>query len=737
MVTPFIKPIPNSRGILYATQNGVNDMTMSYGQSNMKFRMSKFALINLPSLQVPNAIGDNAVQVNSAGDRLIYQNASVYGENMIRYFAESYENYCMNLEALLMSNPGYDPSIRRRVSERVFWKWVKELGAVRFRRANALELDGSVVSDDVRFVEEDEITGLGYAYGRVVKYVADIDIVNSVQSQNAYTEIYVYVPKSVGAMPYVLFNSISDSNYSMTDPGEENPDGTLKYAGIDPSLIPNVSYHNVTAATLDEPYLVGRHYDDVHPFQLDTHAYYDYTYDDNYVEWEISGFDPDVSGGVPAMAAGRWFYDPSLTAYSYYTDNRVEYGGISGGIGDARNRVVRRRKLPSGSDVYFFRSCLDGIVIDFDKTHYKAMNENPAIRTFSEFASINGVSDFSYNAVLLYYELYDPENPTDSITNLFGVQFLSMPIQAGTYWKLPSIDKMRPDAFHKVNGNSMSHVVNLKYDTSVEAATQERSVNDYSTFSLDLYVRALTAMRNMTDAYADNLVYITNLSNDVAAQRALLVNSSTRRELESRIANLESAMVANSALFDNTNNVMGMIRQLYQMYDNILSNGTQIRVNYTFDKMELNSMIVLDQQYNWKTSQEENIGSIIGIGTPKILRLSKNTNYFRHYYTTGAPPSPTDIFLSAYADVYINDTDVSWENGQVFDISFSTRIDVGSFGIRVYTDANDTLNTGAVYSASVITLDASYFNSTNDYMPIVRIICVNKATLEFVVDKIR
>ena len=67
-VTPFIKPIPNSRGILYTMQSALNDMTTAFSHDNKRFRMSKFALLNLPSFEVPNVDGSNATQINSTGD---------------------------------------------------------------------------------------------------------------------------------------------------------------------------------------------------------------------------------------------------------------------------------------------------------------------------------------------------------------------------------------------------------------------------------------------------------------------------------------------------------------------------------------------------------------------------------------------------------------------------------------------------------------------------------------------
>ena len=220
----------------------------------------------------------------------------------------------------------------------------------------------------------------------------------------------------------------------------------------------------------------------------------------------------------------------------------------------------------------------------------------------------------------------------------------------------------------------------------------------------------------------------------VNSLKDLMINDTNKRELLLRIGNLESSFNANKALFDTTGNVMGLIQQLYAMYNNILNNNTSISVNYNFDPMVLNSLVILNQQYNWKSDTAANMGDIIAVPGPKTLSLAKYTNYFKHQLYSGG--LPVDISLTDYADVRIDDTLFPWQNGQSFDIAFDTRIDVGSFGIRVYTDAANRTNSGT-YGVRVVMLDGTYFNAANDNRPLIRITCTDKVALQFTIDKIR
>ena len=79
-------------------------------------------------------------------------------------FTESLQNYALNLEELIISDATYDNTTNLTVTERVFFKWLKECGALRFREASVLEQAGTATG--LRFVEEDEVTTGSRQYRR-------------------------------------------------------------------------------------------------------------------------------------------------------------------------------------------------------------------------------------------------------------------------------------------------------------------------------------------------------------------------------------------------------------------------------------------------------------------------------------------------------------------------------------------------------------------------------------------
>ena len=161
-------------------------------------------------------------------------------------FSQSFQSYCLNLESTITGDDNYNSSLKQNVSERIFFKWLKEIGAIRFSPASssqvspALDQNTVVISNDLpltqkRYVEGDAAYGTtgsygmtGAPYNRVVQYVGNLDIVNSVRnSTNAYSEIYVYIPTKDGNTPYVLFKNVVDENYYFDYQWTNNPSNPL------------------------------------------------------------------------------------------------------------------------------------------------------------------------------------------------------------------------------------------------------------------------------------------------------------------------------------------------------------------------------------------------------------------------------------------------------------------------------------------------------------------------------
>ncbi len=698
-VTPLIKPILNKKGIFYTFQSALEDINITLTNSETAVRFSKFALLRIPEFGTPNSPEtDNKFQFMAQGESHLIEGLNV-DQNI--NLAQSFQSYALNFESLLISRPQYNREEKLTVSERVFWKWLKEAGAVRFRDANNLEKNTAVLGTTKRFSEENTTNS---TYNRVVQYVGDIDVVNTIKSKdNSYTEVYVHIPTNVGTTPHVLFDSVTDANY-----------------------FPNMTVGNNPEDPLDIEYLSGRHFNETHPFGLSIKAYYDL--DDAGVYSEISS----TYGGV--ATPGNWFNQTIKNAY--YTDNV----NLSGEYNIAENKFVTKQL--GAASVEYVRSSLDGISIDFNLDNYKLAAENSEIEVFSQFNDYVANKDFQFNAILVYYDTYDPNNldsegnPLDFKTNLYGILFLDQIEQSGLEFSIPYITKYKPDPLNKINGNAFSFKLNLKLDTSIENVLIEKSINDFSTFSLDLFTDVLTEFKQLQTKIGDKLLDLEKLSQDVDKLKDLLINSEDQKEIELRITNVETSLAANQAIFNKTGELTNMIDNANEKIDSIINGTENVEISYASDTIRPGDGIVLDRRTPGRIkiknqNQEYNISnnSITNIFSNNVISLGNFSNYVRHENANNP------IILTRDLEIFIDDSKISWSKGQMLRIVIEDQIIPDIYNLKIKTDALNRLNNG-IYGVTIGLLNDLDFNPSGN-TPIFEIICINPDTLTFKIDKIR
>jgi hypothetical protein len=721
--TPFIRPLQVQGGTFYTFSSSAEDLSFTFNNSVNKFRFSKFALLNLPDINnTSNGSEDNFIRLNGPDSAFLdWANATkniITGDGNID-FSQSFQSYCLNLESTITATDEYDSTLKQNISERIFFKWLRELGAIRFRGADSDEVvptldqntvttvDGLPVTQK-RYAEGDVTGGTTGAYGmtggyynRVVQYVGNLDIVNSVKnSTNTYSEVYVYVPTKDGNTPYVLFKNITDKNY-----------------------YPDYQWTNNPNNPLNDEYLVGRNYDETNPSGLTNLA----IFDDDVLGVPTASY---IDTGVSASSiAGNW-YSPRDTANTYFTDSSFV---------DPSNYILT--KTDNSNSLTYIRSKLDSIGIDFNPNSYQGIISDPSISTLEEFNSTAGASDFEFNAVLIYYDVYDPAIPTDVATNLYGVLFLDDVNTSSGDIFIPRLPKHRPNPVTKLNGNSYGFKINLKFDTDIDQTGVEQAINDYSPFSLSMFMDAMNVLQDASATLNNASVDFINLSDRVTNLENITLSSQTAANLDRRITGLEQTLAANQALFNNTHSIMGLINQNYDMVRAIINNQTSVEVSYNLDLFKQGSGISLDRSTPNEVTvnsinQDFTIGNDMGKGTftqngNNEINLLRFSNYFKHV-NNGNP-----LTLTGDLTIRINDNPANWKNGQRFRLSFGDIIYPGQYFINVLTNSQGKYpisNPSTVsYSTSIITLDNDIFE-TQGYKPVLDIVCIDENNLEFQVD---
>jgi hypothetical protein len=722
--TPFIRPLQVQGGTFYTFSSSAEDLSFTFNNSVNKFRFSKFALLNIPNIDNSSSSETNYIRLNGPDSAFLdWANNTgliITGNGNVD-FSQSFQSYCLNLESTITGTDEYDSALKQNVSERVFFKWLREIGAIRFKPASSNEvaslLDQNTVTviDDLpntqkRYVEGDAAPGTTGSYGlsggpynRVVQYIGNLDIVNSVKnSTNTYSEVYVYIPTKDGNTPTVLFKNVVDKNY-----------------------YPDFQWGNDPVNPLNDEYLFGRNFDETNPSGLTNLA----IFDDDVLGSPTSSY---IDTGVTASSVpGNW-YSPRDTANTYFTDSSFV---------DPSNYIIT--KTDNTNSLTYVRSKLDSIGIDFDPNSYQGIISDPNISTIEEFNATADASDFEFNAVLIYYDVYDPAVPTDVATNLYGVLFLDdVNLSSGDVF-IPRLQKYRPNPVTKLNGNSYGFKINLKFDTDVDQTGVEQAINDYSPFSLSMFMDAMNVLQDASSTLNNASVDFINLSNRVTNIENITLSSQTSANLERRIQGLEQTLAANQALFNNTSSIMELINQNYDLVRAIINNQTSVEVSYNLDLFKQGLGINLDRRTPNEvtvnsTNQDFNIGSDLGKGTltqdgSNEITLINFSNYFKHV-NNGNP-----LTLTGDLTIRINDNPINWKNGQKFRLSFGDIVYPGDYFINILTNSQGKYPLSnpstASYSTTIITLDESMFSS-QDYRPVIDIVCIDSENLRFQVDMI-
>ena len=722
--TPFIRPLQVQGGTFYSFSSSAEDLSFTFNNSINKFKFSKFALLNIPPIDNTDIYGntlkldapDSAFLDYATGaDQIITGNANVD-------FSQSFQSYCLNLESTILSSTDYNSDIKQTVAERVFFKWMKEIGGIRYQQASSTQVspllnqtnitlvDGLPVNQ-IRWVEGDPATGTtgsygltGATYNRVVQYIGNLDIVNSVKNNNnTYSEVYVYVPTKDGNTPTVLFKNNLDVNYPQDYAWTNNP-----------------------ADPLNDDYLQGRAYDELNPSGLTNLA----IFDDAVIGAPTASYINTATTG--STGSGNW-YVPRATATTYFTD-QVFYNPTSWIL----------TKTYSGATQTYVRSQLDSVGIDFDPDSYQQIVSDPSISTIEEFNSTSASADFDFNCVLIYYDVYDPANPVDSATNLYGVLFLDDVQTSGSnIYSIPVLKKYKPNIVTKLNGNSYGFKINLKFDVDIDQTGVEQAINDYSPFSLSMFMDSMNVLQDASSTLNNTASIYASLEQRVSSLENLTLTSNTIFNLNKRIDSLESAFAANQAIFNNTQAIMGLINQNYELTRALINGQTSVEISYNLDLVKQGPGIIVDrsipnQLIIANDNQDYNIGVEGGTVTlsttsNNVIELRPYGNYTKHV-NNGIP-----ITLTSDLVVRLNDTNLKWRRGQVYRFSFGDQIYPGDYNVSFLTDATGaypiSAPSGVPYGTLIVSLTNGEF-AAKDYMPVIDIVCINSENLTFQVDMI-
>ena len=624
MATPLVRTVQEQGGTMFAFASAARDLTRAQGDPDLKFEFSHYALLDLPEVTA-SVNGLNTIQFDNLEDIVGNSYGNVVDAN--RSWSETFQNYALNLEEIIRNDDDFDPVIYKSDAEKIFFKYLQSVGAMRIRSANS----GEAISTIGRYAEEDNASGTGSDYERLVKYLGTVDVVNDKNyAANTYQEVFINVPSSVGNTPVVLFEEDTYNTTSLSLAAGTNIEGRSNH--------------------------------------------------------------PEAGFSIESLVDGSGAYD------------------------------INTNLTP-------------GVGIDFNEQSYYAVNVNSSINTLHDYSQRG--NNFKFNAVLVYYDLYSQSNPGNRATNLYGVLLLDN-FKDGN---IRELIKYKPNAVTGLNGNAYSLKLNIKYNTSLDNVGVENNINDFSTFSMDLFFDTTSVLENAAKLLNQANNRYDGISNRLDVMENAILSSQDAATLKAQVEDLEAQVEAASLNFADEASLLDMITDINRRINSII-NGTiptevQYNTNVIFDgkgtsvdksvpgKIKINNTnqgYRLLRLFDWDGAVQQPITEFdpTTANTNGIYaRLKSFDNMMRISLLPGA--------MASELNIYIDDSIEPWSEGQSLKIVFDSALNLAGYNINIYTNKkNDWSLARQIASAEL-----------RGSKPYIELVCLNETTLTFVADVLR
>lgn len=797
-VTPTYKRMKTNGTSFYAFPGAAEDISAAYQNQNYRMYFSKYILLNFPKQNTNPGTNSNDIyfDFDNAFQKSAFTPPTLnYQDQLI----ESLRNYVANQEVTIkesrLNNTEYfyDNRVLSTPTEKIFWKWCRNLNLIdlepaiagdeyfnnlaEFERLNInddeflpellwkerevvewetsqfyesgvsgysnkleIEFEGTTnfrIDDTIEFIDISNttlisnliysgkrtkvlaiipptqiqgqriVTDITYSsstasdvgsavklsYNRLVQYIGEVNGINNVNEANrSYTEVYAHVPDHTGQTPDILFRTTVDENYR---PNLTFPILPSQYQPeiIGAALNGSINFSSpIVANPSNYP---GSYYG-----QFDTE---DFTY--------------ETSSGDPLRRSGEYF-------------------GVSG---DINNPVA------NGSTV-------DGLVIDFDTTHYVKMNIlGREVTNFDQFNALQVNDqpplDFDFNAILWYYTVEDLNG--NRFSNLYGISFVdnpnNNPVESEVGIRIPTFKKLAANDVQ--DGTSYAFSLNLSFNIvndNPQDTFNPQAIN--SLFSMNLFNEAMRRLGSVNDSYLAIIGEQNNLITEISNLRQLLYTQTDLATINSKISNLENLLRLYSTLqFQSSetieielisnesppvltmNNVDTVYNSVFQVLTSLLYNANgsvPFIVNVPVNKNiliyvtndDVNNIvlpnqdkltILLDKDLSYKQSVD------IIVDCNDLATQNKQLEVFINYKfaSESNPAIETQLFETIDLPVFFNSTTQLvnpaklWSDNKFnIDLSKDFQLTIGGI-LEVPIDANDNLVRNSFREGDVFVLE--------------------------------
>ena len=548
--TPIIMPRKQG-GTFYTFSSAMEDIGLNINESHNCVEISHYVLLDIPNFSNDLIDGDPYLFLKSELDydsKEYTVDSSTQGDFI---FADQFQNYCLNFETVLRNQDNYNYASNKTVSERVFWKWL-------FGR---MKNDNNRFITDGDYIYEDKAKSIAKAFGTISAGSQRTD------DSGLYNETFVQIPSSYGQMR-VLFKKVIDENYL-----EKSYSGTNESRQIE---------------NIDESEITSKESDNVIAFTVDLDEFQYPEYGTIITERSTGSEFKVVNVNNKGQLIGKFIGKPKeIPDSGFLTINGKEKEYSSFDINCEQDFIKSTGISPyAKSDSAYGKTSTyivnenvdyDKIEVEFDINALRSYYGNDSLtiddigmgKTSNPDVDHN-YGNFEFNAILVYYSIYDAKKIKRLATNAYGLYILDgaldgalmSPEKSGTFYfpralkaKFGNNDKDYPpykdDSKYK-KGSSYSFRINVRPST---AYSGDITVFDNSTAGYGMSEDFNDVLRNLSSAITtmkENAKTLYSISQD-NKNTNMMVSAAMEKinSIESDISSIKNGKFPNTTT-DNT-----------------------------------------------------------------------------------------------------------------------------------------------------------------------------------------
>ena len=333
--------------------------------------------------------------------------------------------------------------------------------------------------------------------------------------------------------------------------------------------------------------------------------------------------------------------------------------------------------------------------IEWSPITYAAIEGDAKLNTIQDYSKRGG--DFRFNAILVYYDVYSKSNPGNRTTNLYGVilldNFKNDPNSTG--WYLPELSKYKPNEVTGLNGNAFALKLNVKFNSSLDNVGIETNINDFTTFSMDLFFDTTSSLENAAKILAEASHRFNIMSDRLDELENLMMTSVDQSSISAKVIALEKSIEDASLNFKNAGSILDIISKTNDRLNQVINGKIPTSIQYNTDVISAGNGILIDKS-NPQKIKIQNVNNGYSLNQIHIYDLVSEGVEVKIDKDLAWNPQEADItgiwtrikrydnLIRVYTededfvrdlDIYLDDSVIPVKVGQVIKLAFKTSID--------------------------------------------------------------